>query len=270
MNDAAQAILAILQEKNITLDDLKTLILRESKSKKTCIAILYVKNKQAGETLKNVSHFLLGINGFLVIYSNPLSPASKTTAVLHVSGDNFLEEVIKNRTIKYGFDSFFQNNMPVFENALEIIQKETAGAQCIADLYCGAGTIGICLAEKNQRMIGVEIDEHAALRAKENALSNNIVPYEAYELSAEKTEKEILQKADVIIVDPPRSGLHPKLTKTILECTPKKIIYLSCNPKTQHDDMLLLLQNYTPIKLYGFDFYPQTPHMESLLICFKK
>ena len=77
---------------------------------------------------------------------------------------------------------------------------------------------------------------------------------------------EVLQHADIVILDPPRSGLHPDVIKALMESAPQRIIYLSCNPSTQARDYALLAESYSLQKLFGFDFYPHALHLESLAI----
>jgi tRNA/tmRNA/rRNA uracil-C5-methylase (TrmA/RlmC/RlmD family) len=117
-----------------------------------------------------------------------------------------------------------------------------------------------------KKILSVEIDKTATEYANINAKLNKVENFKNINLPSEKTPQEILEKTDLLILDPPRPGLHKKLISLILEKTPRNIFYLSCNPISQAKDFSLLRQKYKVKKLYGLDFYPNTPHLESLLI----
>jgi tRNA/tmRNA/rRNA uracil-C5-methylase (TrmA/RlmC/RlmD family) len=136
----------------------------------------------------------------------------------------------------------------------------------ILELYAGAGTIGLLLGREGGAVHAVEIIPSAVEDALLNAKVNSIENYSAECLPAEAIDKEIMHADDVILLDPPRAGLHPKLIAAIKEKLPERIIYLSCNPETQARDYSQLAEQYKIDVVHGFDFYPETPHSESLLI----
>jgi 23S rRNA (uracil1939-C5)-methyltransferase len=141
----------------------------------------------------------------------------------------------------------------------------------LVDLYAGAGLIGMVLADKYQKVISVEFDPAGTLAAKENIKLNQL---KNIELIGGRAEKEglpaILAGADTVVVDPPREGLHPKVIEKIIEAGPRQLIYLSCNPATQARDWKMLSENYQATHWELFDFYPQTPHVESLIVAVPK
>ena len=150
------------------------------------------------------------------------------------------------------------------------IAKNVGADESILELYSGVGTIGLLLAEMAKKVHGIEIVPNATAAAKENAVRNNITNYVAECIPAEKMDARLLDGKDVLVLDPPRSGLHPKVLDMIKEKLPPKIIYLSCNPETQARDYSALAEHYKIEKIVGFDFYPQTPHLESLLVLTSK
>ena len=262
MNVAANEIIEKLNQNKIPLNILKNLIVRESKTKNQIISILLVNSKN----FSNISWELKQSDGFILAFSNPLSPAALISEILFQTGIMSLEEKILNLEICYSFDGFFQNNLPVFEKALKEIRANIAPTEKIVELYSGIGVIGLTLSDKAKNIYGVEIAENLAEFAKINRDRNGIKNYEIIAKPAEKIDDDFLASTDVLVLDPPRVGLHPKLIKKILASLPKKIIYLSCNPINQARDYNLLKENYKMEKLIGFDFYPQTPHIESLMI----
>lgn len=289
INETSLKVIQLINEHKIPKSDLKSLTIRESKTKDCRIALLCVKRKDF--TLPFSLEDIPGLAGLVVAYSDPLSPASLITEILDVQGQDYLEEDIDGLQIRYPIDGFFQNNISLFGKALKIMQdvvkslaaggggKSTvttegdAGPNCdsekigkIVELYSGVGTIGLALCKQAKEVTGVEVVPSSIELAKENALRNNITNYTCFALPAEKMDSSVLADVDVLVLDPPRTGLHADVVNYILEHAPKTILYLSCNPVTQARDYALLKGKYSPTALYGFDFYPQTMHMESLVV----
>src|SRR5690606_5427435 len=131
--------------------------------------------------------------------------------------------------LKYGILSFFQVNIPVFEKALEKIHQEISNDKDVLDFYSGVGSISLPIANKCKSLILVDNNEESIEFAKLNIKENNISNAQAICLPAEKIT-ELINHDKIIIVDPPRSGMHHNVVEKLLQETPKKIIYLSCNP----------------------------------------
>ena len=263
MNTAALMIVAKLREAGYISRDLKTLVIRESKSDGKLLAILYAKKESIEEIDVSDVPYLAG---FIVFHSTEKSPASVPTKHLYTWGEDTLTEVMDSTSIRYSWDSFFQNNIPVFLEAVALMKQYMMKGSRVLELYSGAGTIGIMLAKEAQSVHAVEIVPSAVNSSLENAQVNGLENYTAECLPAEQIDAELFSGYDVLVLDPPRAGLHPKLITAILEKKPKQIIYLSCNPETQARDYSLLSELYQINLVHGFDFYPETPHMESLLV----
>ena len=263
MNRVALEICTILREKGYVARDLKTLIVRESKSDGKVLAMLFAKKEVIEEF--DVSQ-IKDLSGFMVFHSTEKSPASVPTKGLWQFGDDHLSETIDGVSIRYSWDSFFQNNVPMFVHAVTLMREQIPLDSRVLELYSGAGTIGLLLAREAQRVKGIEIVAGAVESATMNAAVNAIANYEAVCLPAEAVDESALHEADVLVLDPPRSGLHPKLISAIKIARPKKILYLSCNPETQARDYSALAEVYSIVLIHGFDFYPQTPHSESLIV----
>jgi len=265
-NAAAAKITQLLNKlPDINAKGLKSLTLRESKTNGRIIAILLHKFREYEINIQLADLDGL-VDGIVIGYSTIKSPISVITELRYQEGIQELEEKVLGLTIRYPYDGFFQNNLPVFEKALAEIQDATPSCHKLVELYSGVGTIGLALVNKAEEVSGLEIVESAVEYAKINKQINNINNYDAVTLPDHKITAEILEDTDVLVLDPPRSGLHPKTTTKILEAMPKTIIYLSCNPITQARDYALLKDKYKYTRLVGFDFYPNTLHMESLLV----
>ena len=263
INQVANRVLDELRQRQIPLEQLKNLLVRYSYHQNKCVAALYVVD----DKFIPFDIVLPELTGWLVVYSDPKSPIAKTTKILHQSGSATLLEKIGDKLFQYGYESFFQVNPPSFELVVSQMRERSSGGGVLVDLYAGAGVIGMLLADKYQQVVSVEFDPAGTLAAQENIQLNQLTNIKLVGGRAEKEGlSSILNSADTIVVDPPREGLHPKVVEKIIEAKPRQLVYLSCNPATQARDWKLLSQYYTATYWGLFDFYPQTPHVESLIV----
>lgn len=261
-NQAALAILNLL--KSTKFFNVKSLILRKSYFLNEVFAVLFSQEEKIPFTESDFKK--LPLAGFSVYFSDRKKSASSPDKFLVSFGKQAVEEEILGKKFFYHPLSFFQNNIFLFSQAILKMRQHFDSASKILDLFCGVGVIGLLLADKAQQVIGVEVEERAILQAFKNAEFNNIKNFQAFCLPSEKIDSNLLDKTDILVVDPPRAGLSKKLIEKILKKPPQLIFYLSCNPITQARDFFLLKEKYKSVILYGFDFYPNTPHIESLLI----
>lgn len=255
INETAKKILDWVNSTDMTMRNLKAVIIRSNQKGET-IAGLFIKDKMVFEKYPILEG---GFVGFNLYYSTHKSPASVITEVLYQEGQDFLIEEIAGKSFKYGINSFFQINMPVFEMALKDIGSFVSEKDKIVDIYSGVGSIGLCVGA-NQL---IESNQEAVDFAKENIFLNNADDCCAILASAEKALDHI-EKDKVIVFDPPRAGLHQKVIDRVLETRPKKIIYMSCNIATHARDIGLLQGVYDIKFLKLYNFFPRTPHIEGL------
>ncbi len=260
LDAAARAILLELKKLAIRAGDLKTIIVRCSQNGQTS-ASLFVRPE-------SFPKFPLPerVQGLRVYHSNPKSPASVPTKLLYEQGDVHLQDVLLDTRFTYDSDSFFQVNIPVFEVALARIKEHIDEADEIVDMYAGVGSIGLSVAPKKATL--VELDPATAAMARLNANGSHIQA-EVIETSTEKALDSIMSELPVIF-DPPRAGLHDKVVGRTLETIPPQVIYLSCNPATQARDLAKLTQRYDITYFEGFNFFPHTPHIETLAVLRKR
>jgi len=266
VNAAARRITEILNTlPGVGVNGLKSLTMRESKSTGKIIAVLMYKFREyeINFTLADLNGL---VDGLVIGYSTIKSPISVLTELKYQEGIESLQEELLGLKIEYPYDGFFQNNLPVFEKALTEIVEATPKCDKLVELYSGVGTIGLALVGKAKEVSGLEIVASATEYAEINKELNSITNYSAITLPDHKITSNMLAGTDVLILDPPRAGLHPKTTAKIIEALPEKIIYLSCNPVTQARDYANLREHYKLTHLVGFDFYPNTLHMESLIV----
>lgn len=169
-------------------------------------------------------------------------------------------------------DSFFQPNTLQAENILKTILKfgNPNKTETLLDLYCGVGTIGIILAPFYKDVLGIEIVPSAVKSAQENILRNNVDNMHVVLDDVKNISKYLKTSPDIVVIDPPRCGLHPKVKTAFIELLPKKIIYISCNPKTQHLDIDSLLKNYFIKKIQPIDQFPHSNHLENVVLLEKR
>jgi tRNA/tmRNA/rRNA uracil-C5-methylase (TrmA/RlmC/RlmD family) len=136
----------------------------------------------------------------------------------------------------------------------------------VVDMYSGVGTIGLTIGGKNCTL--VEVDENAVREMRRNITETKSSSQAV--LARSEDALEYITGDKIIIVDPPRAGLHTDLVERLLATTPPRIIYLSCNPVTQARDVSLLLDKYEIVKNKGYNFFPRTPHIEHLIVLDKK
>jgi 23S rRNA (uracil1939-C5)-methyltransferase len=182
--------------------------------------------------------------------------------------------VIKDRLGEYEFEisanSFFQTNTRQAEQLYAETLK-AAGIKAddiVYDLYCGTGTISLFLAKQAKKVYGFELVEDAIKNAQKNALDHHVTNVEFIQgdlkdvLSKQLDE---IEAADVIVVDPPRAGLHQNVVDDILRVAPEKLVYVSCNPSTLARDLkLFCAEKYDLISVQPVDMFPHTTHIESV------
>lgn len=187
-------------------------------------------------------------------------------------GERFLTEQLGNKTFIISPVSFFQTNIYQSVKLYDVVKAfaELQGNELLYDLYCGTGSIGIYLSEQVNRIVGVEYVEKAVEDARINANLNNVSNATFYSgdlaLLLNNHFLEQNGKPDVIVTDPPRSGMHEKVVSKLLEIKSSKIVYVSCNVSTMARDLNMLQQNYTIEKVTTVDMFPHTSHIECVAL----
>ena len=188
------------------------------------------------------------------------------------SGKGYVIEKLGDFNFKISPKSFFQTNTKQAEVLYNVVKDFAmlTGDETVYDLYCGTGSIGIFLSDKAKKIVGVDVVEDAIKDAKENAALNNLDSASFFAGDViEICNDDFFQshgKADVVIVDPPRAGLHQKLVTKLLEISSEKIVYVSCNVATQARDLQLLSEKYNIEKIQPVDMFPHTHHIESVAL----
>ena len=261
INEVSASILDWINQEKIPMRSLKSIIVR-SNGRGQAIAALFIKDRLIFDNYPDVNDKMLG---FTLYYSTHKSPASVPTELLYQAGQDFLEAVVLGTKLKFGILSFFQVNIPIFELALADIKKFIPAGGSIVDYYSGVGSISLPLRDIWADCALVDIVPEAIEYAKDNIESNKIKNAEAICAPAEKIT-DLINHDKIIILDPPRAGLHKKVIDKILLESPPRVIYLSCNLSTQARDIKLLSEKYRVIFVKLYNFFPRTPHIEGLCV----
>ena len=195
--------------------------------------------------------------------------------ILYHGSDTIFEEM-EGLRFKINAKSFYQTNSAQAYELYKIARNfaNLTGNEIVYDLYTGTGTIAQFIAKKAAKVIGIESVPEAITDAKENALHNAIENIEFYvgDMAKIFTDDFIKEhgQPDVIITDPPRDGMHKKVVAQLLKIAPQKIVYISCNSATQARDLALLDEVYKIVRTQAVDMFPQTHHVENVVLLERK
>ena len=191
-------------------------------------------------------------------------------------GEPYLRQNLGDVVFELGPKSFFQTNANQAKRLYDVAVEMASitPEDLVFDLYCGIGSISLYVADKAKFVVGVEEVSEAIEDAKRNSKINNIQNTAFYAGDA----KDVLKSAefarhgkpDVLITDPPRAGMHASVIESIIELSPRRIIYVSCNPSTQARDLALLAQQYQFICATPVDMFPHTSHIENVALLERK
>jgi 23S rRNA (uracil1939-C5)-methyltransferase len=189
-----------------------------------------------------------------------------------VAGEPTIAEEVRGLRFRLSGQAFFQTNTEMAEK-LYAAAADVAGLQGwerVYDLFCGIGTIGLSLASRAGEVWGLEIVEDAIADAIGNAKANDVANAHFFAGDVRLALPELVEKAgrpDVIVVDPPRAGLSQKVVRRILEASPKRIVYVSCNPTTLAPNAAQMVEaGYVLKTVQPVDMFPQTPHIECVAL----
>lgn len=193
-----------------------------------------------------------------------------TGKIEQVYGKGYLEEECDGFRFKVCPFCFYQSN-PVQAKTLFTIAKKLGGeGETALDLYSGIGTISILVSKNYDKVIGIELEKHSVEVAKENAELNDVHNVEFYAGRVEDVLSEMLNtlsKVETAFIDPPRSGMHPNAIHALVKVKPDRIVYISCNPRTQVNDIKYLMRfGYRINLLQPIDMLPHTPHIETIAL----
>jgi 23S rRNA (uracil1939-C5)-methyltransferase len=191
----------------------------------------------------------------------------------HVAGTPVIHERCGHLRFAIHPKSFYQTNSRQAERLYAVVRDwlEFEENDTVLDLYCGIGSIGLFLADRAKKVVGVEYVEEAVDRARENAALNGFSNTEFHAgdvrelLATVGREQSAIPRPDLIVLDPPRAGVHPSVIDELIRLAPRQMIYVSCKPSTQARDLARLRERYHIERIQPVDMFPQTFHIESVV-----
>lgn len=257
---------------------LRTMMIRTSSTKDIMVVIQFFKEDKAKRELllDYVAETFPEITSLQYIINEKANDTIYDQDVICYKGEDHIFEEMEGLTFKINAKSFYQTNS---NQAFELYKltrdfADLKGDELVYDLYTGTGTIAQFVSKKAKKVVGVEAVPDAINAAKENAERNNITNCEFFVGDMKNVfNQEFINthgQPDVIITDPPRDGMHKDVVQQILNIAPKKVVYVSCNSATQARDLALMKAQYVITKVQAVDMFPQTHHVENIVLLEKK
>jgi 23S rRNA (uracil1939-C5)-methyltransferase len=183
-----------------------------------------------------------------------------------LAGSDIISDKIDGFEFEISANSFFQTNTRGAALLFKIVEKYAglSGSETVLDLYSGTGTIPILLSEQSKAVTGIEIVESAVDDAEKNCRKNGISNCKFIRGDIRKCLSQIEQRPDVLIIDPPRAGMHKDVVKQVLELGAGRLVYVSCNPATMARDLELMQETYRLEEVQPVDMFPHTYHVEAV------
>ncbi|MBA4744775.1 MAG: 23S rRNA (uracil(1939)-C(5))-methyltransferase RlmD [Muricauda sp.] len=257
---------------------LRTLMIRTSSTGEIMVLVqFFEENTEHRELLLNhLKETFSEITALLYVINSKGNDTIYDQEVICFAGRDHIFEEMEGLQFKINAKSFYQTNS---EQAYELYKVARnfaglTGSELVYDLYTGTGTIAQFISKNAKKVVGVESVPEAIEDAKANALHNNISNAEFFvgDMKNVFNDSFILEhgKPDVIITDPPRDGMHKQVVEQLLQVAPPKIVYVSCNSATQARDLALMKEKYQVTKVQPVDMFPQTHHVENVVLLEKR
>ncbi|MDX9782757.1 MAG: 23S rRNA (uracil(1939)-C(5))-methyltransferase RlmD [Bacteroidales bacterium] len=253
---------------------LRTLIIRTTSTGEVMVIVVFSYfDKEKIESLLNalISTFTQ-ITSLNYIVNGKRNDTINDLEVVNFHGQDCIYEKMEELKFRIGPKSFYQTNSQQAFKLYSVVRDfaDFKGDEVLYDLYTGTGTIALFLSSHVSKVVGIEYVPEAIEDAKINASINDIhnSVFYAGDMKDVLSESFIEQndKPDVIVLDPPRAGVHPDVINVIVKVRPSKIVYVSCNPATQARDISLMKEFYNIIKVQPVDMFPHTHHLENVVL----
>ena len=257
---------------------LRTMIVRNSISSGEVMLIMVFGEDKEEERIKLLQYLqekFPAITSLQYVINTKGNDTINDLEVVCFHGKSYIEESMDGIVFRISPKSFFQTNTLQAQALYRIVRDFATlqGEETLYDLYTGTGTIALYLAAGAKKAVGIEYIPEAIEDAKKNAARNNI--HNAVFYAGDM--KDLLTpdffaangQPDVIVLDPPRAGIHPAVAENVLKSGAGRLVYVSCNPATQARDMALLAANYRIAKVQPVDMFPHTHHVENIILAEK-
>jgi 23S rRNA (uracil1939-C5)-methyltransferase len=226
----------------------------------------------AGEVDTDSLHAAVDCDGLFVTRTDQLAETTSGGDTSLVAGAEALDEELSGLRLQVSPEAFFQTNTEMAERLYGLAAQAAglSGFERVYDLFCGIGTIALTLAPRAAEVWGLEVVEPAIADAIRNARLNEITNAQFFAGDVRLAMRELVERAgrpDVVVVDPPRAGLSAKIVRRLIEASPKRLVYVSCNPTTLAPNAAQLVEaGYALGPVRPVDMFPQTPHIECVAV----
>lgn len=252
---------------------LRTLMIRIASTGEVMVVMAVGENDSAkiNELMTAIGDKFPEITSLHYVVNTKVNDTISDQEILLFKGMEYIEEEMEGLRFRIGPKSFYQTNSRQAYKLYSVARKlaNLNGDELVYDLYTGTGTIACFIAPNVKHVIGIEYVPEAIEDAKINAEVNKLANTEFYagDMKDVLTADFIAEhgRPDVMIVDPPRAGMHENVVKVILEASPRRIVYVSCNPATQARDLALLHEKYDIEAVQPVDMFPHTQHVENVV-----
>lgn len=226
--------------------------------------------REEREAVQPLAHLLMERYPEIVSVVNNVTARKAGVAVgeyeVHLAGERVIRDRIGGLEFEISANSFFQTNTRSAERLYDVVKRyaDLTGNETVLDLYCGTGTIGLYLADVAKQVTGMELVESAVADARRNRELNGIDNCRFIAGDIKDRLSPTDERPDILVIDPPRAGMHKEVVKRIIEMSPPRIVYVSCNPATLARDLAMLIESYRVVEVQPVDMFPHTYHVESV------
>lgn len=263
-NAVLDAFRAFLCEKNLEPYDLRRhaglvryIVIREGKNTGRRLAVIVTRIREFPFDELRLPHCTA-----LAHSINPELSDVSFGQIVQFRGEPLTERVGAH-TFRISPNAFFQTNTRMAEELVRLVRERTGAGDTLLDLYCGVGLFGISLHDRFAKIIGVETGPETVQDARANAAANNVLNFQVIEAPVEKELPKL--RAETAVIDPPRSGMHPRAVRALAASPVRTLVYVSCNPKTMARDLAQLQGTFRvqgPVQ--PLDLFPWTTQIEAI------
>lgn len=252
---------------------MRTIIVRTASTGDIMLVVVFGEDdkEKIHDVMSAIGEKFPQITSLLYVINLKVNDTIGDQEIIIYKGKDYIEEEMEGLKFRVGAKSFYQTNSEQAYELYKVARRmaNLTGNELVYDLYTGTGTIANFVARQSKKVVGIEYVEDAIADAKLNSEVNSIenTLFYAGDMKDVLTENFVMEhgKPDVIIVDPPRAGMHEDVVNVILASEPKRIVYVSCNPATQARDLALLDKKYSVTEIQPVDMFPHTHHVENVV-----
>lgn len=251
---------------------LRNLVIRTASTGEVMVIVVFAcESEHITEVMEELKNAFPQINSLYYIVNTKRNDSISDQTPILFSGSDAIYEQMEDLKFKIGSKSFYQTNSLQAYRLYSVVREfaDLKGNEIVYDLYTGTGTIGLFLSNNAAKVVGIEYVPEAIEDAKVNASNNGRANafFFAGDMKDMLTGDFINEngKPDVVILDPPRAGIHPSVAEVLLQAQAPRMVYVSCNPATQARDLALLQEKYEITRVRPVDMFPHTHHVENVV-----